>query len=72
MLRPVPAVGAGMAHITINQYLQQVTLVPLRRARSAGSSPFCFGLSDLGMRWAAALCLAGVRLDTAGPPESVR
>ena len=53
MLRSVPAVGAVMAHITINQYLQQVTLVTPRRALSGGSSLFCFGLPDLGMRWAA-------------------
>lgn len=37
-LRPAPGVGSIMAHITINQYLQQVMFVGFRCTWSSGSS----------------------------------
>lgn len=71
MLCPVPAVGAAMAHITINQYLQQVTFGRPRREPSAGSL-LLFAFRTLGSEWAAVTCLAEVEVFNACPAESAR
>lgn len=51
-----------MAHITINQYLQQVTLFR-GGARSAGSSSLAFGLPGFGVGWVGSRLVSGWGLD---------